>query len=227
MTRVAVVRLDLSRIPLDTSVRTDGMTLDASSPDDAARKAGYAPFVLPVDAVGTAPTLRVVGRIDATQTIRTPQIEAALRREGVTDVVVPPEWNGLALRASIGPIVAATYPGEIEILQAPPVRLETPASFPLARFVATVFRAAGLPPHEANRLGAEFAAHPAWLLDVPADDAAVVETVSLPGGSGLLIEDPDESGGARVTVIVSRPARIYSVSSPSRAESLRLAAMLP
>ncbi len=227
VTRVAVVRLDLSRLPLESSIRTDAPMVRAVSLADAATKAGFAPALPPAGIAGTPREIWVIGRMDVSQTVRTPAIVAALQREGAADVDVPVAWNGVTLRASIGPIVAAAYPGDIEVLQAPPVRLEMPAAFPLARFVATVFRAAGVSAEESRRLGAEFAANPAWLLDVPDDEQAVVETVTLPGGSGLLIEDPREAGGERVTVIVSRPTGIYTVSSPSREQSLRIAGALP
>ncbi len=227
VTRVAVVRLDLSRIPLESSIRTDAALVRAASLADAAGKAGFVPALPPDSIAGTPRELWVIGRMDVSQTVRTAAIAEALQREGAADVEVPAEWNGVTLRASIGPIVAAAYPGEIELLQAPPVRLEMPAAFPLARFATTIFRAGGLPADEARRLGEEFAARPAWLLDVPDDEEAVVETVSLPGGSALLIEDAAESGGERVTVIVSRPTRIYTVSSPSREQSLRVAGALP
>jgi hypothetical protein len=227
VTRVAVVRLDLSRLPLESSIRTDAPLQRATSAADAAAKAGFRPYLPPDDLVGPVREVWVVGRVDVTQVVRTPQIEEALRREGVTDVEVPAEWNGARLHAEVGPVVAAAYPGDVELLQAPPIRLEMPAAFPLARFVDVVFRAGGVPPDEARRLADEFAANPAWMLDVPDDDGALVETVALPHGNGLLIEDVQDSGANRVTVIVSRPTRIYTISSPSRYQSLRVASALP
>jgi hypothetical protein len=177
---------------------------------------------------GGSPVLSIVGRIDVTQRIRTRALEDALRREGVTDVAVPAEWDGTTLRGFIGPLVAANYPGEVEVLQTVPIRLEMPAAFPLERFAEISFRAGGLPRAEAHQLAVAYARQPAWLLDIPADQAVIVETVTLPhGGSALLIEDPNESGGERATVFVSRPTRLYSVSSPTRELSLRIAAALP
>jgi len=41
VTRVAVVRVDLSKIPLDTSIRTDGLQQTVSSLAEAAEKAGF------------------------------------------------------------------------------------------------------------------------------------------------------------------------------------------
>jgi hypothetical protein len=228
VTRVAVVRVDFSKVPLDTSIRTDGLQQTVASLAEAAAKAGFTPVLPPPALTGGAPALSIVGRIDVTQRIHTQALQAALRREGVTDLEVPVEWDGSTLRAVIGPVVAAHYPGEVEVLQTVPIRLEMPASFPLERFAEVSFRAGGLAREDARQLAKEYAKQPAWLLDVPSDEAVVVETVTLArGGSALLIEDPNESGGERATVIVSRPTRLYTVSSPRRELSLRIANTLP
>jgi hypothetical protein len=228
VTRVAVVRVDLSKIPLETSIRTDGFTQTVASLAEAAEQAGFTPVLPPPDVAGAVPVLGIIGRIEMTQRIHTRALADALRREGATDVEVPAEWDGTTLRAVVGPLVSATYPGEVEVLQTVPIRLEMPAAFPLERFAEISFRAGGLPRAEAHQLAVAYARQPAWLLDIPADQAVVVETVTLThGGSALLIEDPNESGGERVTVFVSRPTRLYSVSSPTRELSLRIAATLP
>ena len=227
VTRVAVTRLDASRIPMDTSIRTDASITEAASGDEAAAIAGF-PIFLPAEALaGGAPALRVIGRFDVTQTIRTARLEEGLRRHGVADVEVPAAWDGVTLHGAIGPIVAATYPGGVEVLQAPPVRIDVPADFPLATFLTTLFQAGGIPRHEAQPLAEELAARPAWLLDQADDGSAVIETVTLPGGgSGLLVETDDE-GTFRSTLIVSRPTRIYTVATPTRGRTLAIAAALP
>ena len=228
VTRVAVVRVDLSKVPLDTSIRTDGVQQAVSSLAEAAAKAGFTPVLPPSELAGGVPALSIVGLVDVTQRIDTRALADALRREGATDVAVPAEWNGTTLRAVIGPLVAAKYPGEVEVLQTVPIRLEMPAAFPLERFAEVVFRAGGLAAAEARQLALEYARQPAWLLDLRADESVVVETVTLAnGGSALLIEDPDEAAGDRATVFVTRPTRIYSVSSPTRDQSLRIANTLP
>ena len=223
VTRVAVVRLDLSKVPLDTSIRTDGLQQHVS-PTDAAVRMGFTPSLPPSGLAGGPPELSIVGRVEVTQRIQTRALEAALAREQATDIDVPAEWNGTSLRAVIGPMLVASYPADIEILQTAPIRLEMPADFPLERFAEVAFRAGGVPWREARQLAADYARQPAWLLDVPADEPVLVETVSLPsGGSALLIEDPDDRGGERATVLLSRPTRLFSVSSPDRSLSLRIA----
>jgi hypothetical protein len=223
VTRVAVVRLDLSKIPLDTHIDI-GANRSVASMAAAAREAGFTPSLPPADVAGGEPALSVVSRFTLTQRISTRDLEAALRRENATDVDVPSEWDGTRLRGDIGPIVSATYPGGLTVTQIAPIRLEMPADFPLQRFAEVAFRAGGLPWWEARKLSEEYAAQPAWLLDVPANTAVSVETVSLAeGGSALVVEDPDESPDERVTVIVSRPTRLYAISSPTRELSLRVA----
>jgi hypothetical protein len=222
VTRVAVVRVDLSKVPLDTSIRLDDLQ-EQVAPADAAARVGFTPSLPPPELAGE-PALSIVGRVEMTQRIRTGALEEALAREHATDVEVPGAWNGISLRAVIGPMLVARYPGDVEILQTAPIRLEMPAGFPLERFAEVAFRAGGVPWREARQLAEDYARQPAWLLDVPADETVLVETISLPGGgSALLIDDPGERGRDRATVLLSRPARLFSVSSPDRELSLRIA----
>jgi hypothetical protein len=222
VTRVAVVRLDLSRVPLDTSIRTDGLHQPVDDVDEAAARAGFRPSLPPDDLLAQRPALSVTGAIDITQRIQARALADALVQQGVTDLGVPDTWDGIALRGRIGPLVVAEYGEDVQIVQAPPIELDLPADFPLARFAEVVFRAGGLSWWEARRFGEEFAARPAWLLDIADDRQATIETIQLPGGEALLVEDADE-GRTRATVIISRPARLYTVSSPSRALSLQVA----
>lgn len=223
ITRADVVRLDLSSVPLETSIRTDGLQQQVSDAAAAARIAGFLPSLPPKDVLAEAPALSVVGPIEITQTIRTADLQAALLRVGATDVEVPVLWNGVSLRAVIGPLVFAQYPGDIEVVQAT-IHLDLPAGFPLAQFAEVAFRSAGLSWWEARKLGEEFASRPAWLLDVPENELATVET--LPGGEGFLIDEIEDDGQRRVTVIVNRATRLYSVSTPERQMSLRVASAL-
>jgi hypothetical protein len=72
-------------------------------------------------------------------------------------------------------------------------------------------------------MGEKFAANPAWLLDIPEDEVVHIEEVRLRAGGGLLVEDPIEGGGGRVTVLFSTADRIFAISSGSREESIRIA----
>jgi hypothetical protein len=226
VTRVAVVRMDLSKIPLDTNVRMVGGPVDAGSVAIVAAKVGFTPVLPPAGVLADTPQLAIIDRIEMTQTIRTAAFEQALAKVGATDIDMPAEWDGVRLRGVIGPAVVATYAGDVEIVQTPPIRLEMPAGFPLARFAEAAFRTAGLSWWEARKLGEEYAARPAVLMDLPADQLALVETVDMPAGRGVVVEEPEDGDGGRTTVILSAPSRIYTISSPSRELSLRVAASL-
>ncbi len=163
------------------------------------------------------------------------RVLAGLAAVGAHDVDVPVEWDGVTLRGTVGQSVVAEYAGttsvgrrrdDVTILQTPPIHLELPTGFPLDRFAEAIFRAGGLSWWEARTLGQEYAAHPAWLLDVPRDKAVTVETMPLAGGTAIVIGEAGDGGDSEWTVFVSRPGRLYAVSSLSRDRSLRVAESL-
>jgi len=208
-------------------VRLFGGPIDGGSADDVAAKVGFTPALPPSVVIPDTPQLSIIDRMEVTQTIRAAAFEQALAKVGANDVEVPAAWDGVRLRGIIGPAVLAAYPGDIEIIQTPPIRLEMPAGFPMARFAEAAFRTTGLSWWEARKLGEDYAARPAWLMDVPADELAFVETIDLAAGHGVVVEEPGDGGGARTTVILSTSSRIYAISSPSRELSIRLAGSLP
>jgi hypothetical protein len=58
------------------------------------------------------------------------------------------------------------------------------------------------------------AASPAWLLDVPDDEPASVETVSMSDGSpAIIVDEVGEDGRTTSTVILSRRRGLSSVIS--------------
>ena len=235
VSRVEVVRLDLSKVPLDTNISINGAELSAASVAEASALAGYTVELPSAAVLPSAPVLSVLPPMVLSQRVDTRRLAAALAAAGATGVDVDAEWHGVTLRARIGRTVSARYPGstpvgsrpdDVTILQTPPIRLELPAGFPLDRFAEAVFRAGGLSWWEARTLGQEYAAHPAWLLDVPADGAVTVETVPIPGGTAVVVEEPADGGGSETTVFVSRPDRLYAVTSLSRERSLQVAETL-
>ena len=227
VSRVAVVQMDLSDVPLDGNVHVEGGPIEVPSLAAATERAGFQPVLPPADVVGGSPRFAVLSRMEVTQTIHVSHLEQALQRIGAADLEVPARWEGVTLKGTIGPLVFARYPGDIELLQAQPVRLDLPAHFDLSRFLEIVFRVAGLDEPAARTLALQYAERPAILLDIPENEAAIVETIRLPHGDALLIDDPGHEGGSRVTVLVSRPQRIYSISGPARDVVERLARALP
>ncbi len=228
LNRVDVVRLDLSKLPLHTQVTTNGLEQNVQNVDVAERKVGFRPYLLSPDVVGANPSITVTGPITVEQTIHVRDMESALGKVGASDVQVPAEWEGMQLRTAIGPIVAANYPNDIHVLQSRPIEISVPSGFALEHFAELAFRSIGASSWEARAMAREFAANPAWLLDIPPEAVVSVQEVALSAGPALLIQDFDEKGAVkRATIVRSAGERMYSVSSRSRELSIKIANALP
>jgi hypothetical protein len=228
LNRVDVVRLDLSKLPLHMQVTINGLGQDVQNLDEAERKTGFRPYLPSPEVLHANPSITVTGPITIEQTIHVRDIESALGKVGASDVQVPAEWEGMQLRTKIGPMVAANYPDNVHILQARPIELSVPSGFALEHFAEVAFRSIGVPWWEARTMAQKFAAHPAWLLDIPPDAVVNVQEVALRSGPALLIEDLDGKGAVKpAAVIWSTSERMYSVSSKNRELSVKIADDLP
>jgi hypothetical protein len=222
------VRLDLSDLPLRALVKAGGPPQAAEDFDDAERKAGFRPYLPTSDVLPVNPSLVVIGAMTVEQTVHVSEFQAALINVGARDVQVPAAWEGVQLRASIGPIVNLGYPNDVGILEAKPVELSVPAGFPLERFAEVAFRSIGRSDSEARSLAQRFVTNPAWLMGISADEVANIEQVSLQAGPAMLIEEFNDDGTpGRVTVLRSTAERIYCVLTNSRQLALRIADALP
>jgi hypothetical protein len=226
--RIDVVRVDFSNLPLRTNLTTDGAPEEVQTLDAAEAKAGFRPSLPAAGVLPANPSMVVLGSIEMEQTIHVAELQTALRKAGANDVQVPSEWEGVPLRASIGPMVNLGYPGDVGILEAKPIELSIPTGFPLQRFAEMAFRSIGVSLWEAQALAKDFVTNPAWLLDIPADEVANVERVTLRTGPALLIEDFNDDGTrGRVTVLRSTNERMYCVLTNDRQLALRIAEALP
>jgi hypothetical protein len=227
LNHVDIVRVDLSDLPLRAHVTTNGMSQVAHDEAEAEHLAGFKPN-LPAGVLSSNPQLTVTGPIVAEQTIRVSDLRSALARRGAADVEVPAEWDGVTLRAIIGPMLAADYPGEVQILQSRPVSLSVPSGFPLEAFANAAFRSIGISSRDAASMARKFAANPSWLVDIPPDEVVNLQELSLVNGPALLTEEYGDTGAIeRETVIRSTPDRLYAIMSPSRDLSVKIAAALP
>ena len=154
--------------------------------------------------------MTVTGPISIEQTIHVRAIETALDKEGVTDIPVPPEWEGAQLRTTIGPMVEVDYPDNIRIVQVRPMELLIPPGFDLEYFAEVAFRSIGVSSWEAQLISQKFAAHPAWLLDIPRDPVARVREVSMQKGPALMIEEVDEQGATKRATVVSSTSNQFT-----------------
>ncbi len=222
------VRVDLSRVPLSTSITTNGMEVKVQTEQEASLKAGYPVHLPPRNLLLDPPELAVTGPIVVKQIVQVQDLRAALAKAGATDVQVPDEWQGRELRIGIGPMVIAGYRDDVQVIQAQPMELHVPADFPLLRFAEAAFRCTGLSWWQARAMAEKFAANPAWLLDIPQDEVVNVEEIHLRKGiPAVLVEDPAEEAKERATVLFATPDRIFAVSSSSRERSIRVANSLP
>ena len=227
LNRFDVLRVDLSDAPFHTNVMGSGQHVVAGL-DEAEAQAGLRPRLPVAGSWVGKPTISVIGAMTIEQTVRTSELRSALAGVGASDVVIPDEWDQLTVRARIGPLVAADYPGEIQILQSKPVELFLPAKFPLSQFAEAAFRSLGLSWWEARALARRYVTQPSLLIGIPADEPARIEDVSLRWGSGLLVEEfKDDGGTERVTLVLSTKDAIYAVMSPSREVCLKVADLLP
>lgn len=228
LNRVDVVRVDFSDLPVRAQWTVDGPPQAVQDLGDAARKAGFLPYLPAPGVLPANPSMVVLGAMQVEQTIHVAELRAALDKVGAKDEQVPPEWEGVQLRVGIGPIVNLGYADEVGILQAKPIELSIPAGFPLQRFAEVAFRSLGVSGREARALAQKFVANPAWLLDIPSDEVADVEQVSLRSGPALLVQEFNDDGASGgVTVLRSTSERIYCVFANSRQAALRIADALP
>jgi len=229
LNHVDVVRLDLSDLPLHVQMTTNGLQQPARDLDDAEQKAGFRPHLPPAGVLQATPSLTVTGPISVEQTIHVRELQAALTKVRASDMQVPPNWEGVQLRAEIGPMVAADYPDDVQILQTRAIELSVPSGFPVERFAETAFRSLGVSIWEARSLAQKFVANPGWFLDIPADEVVNIQEVALRNGRALLIEDFADDGKSiqRVTIIRSTRELIYAVMANDRQHALRVAEALP
>lgn len=228
LNRVEVVRLDLSKLPLQMHVTTNGLEQRVQDMEEAERKAGFRPYLPSPGVLHANPGITITGPISVEQTIHVRDIESALAKVGATDVQVPAAWEGAQLRTQIGPMVELNYPDRVHILQARPIALSAPSGFPLEHFAQVAFRSIGVSSWEARTMAQRFAADPAWLLDVPPDAIVNIQEVSLQAGPAMLIEEVNDRGAVKqVTLVRSTRERMYSVSSGNRELTMKIADALP
>jgi hypothetical protein len=216
ITEIGIVRLDLSRLPLQTTVSMNGPTGVVRDLDEAGRKLGFAPNLPP----GRMPVrMTVASPATITQTV---QVDP-LRKLLPADVEVPQEWDGKVLRAAVGATLIAEFDDGVQLVQTQPIEMFLPQGFPLEQFVETVFRAAGMTWREARTFAQKFATHPSWLLNIPKEDEAAVREVRLRSGTAVLIEDRNENKAERFSIVFGTTDRVYLVSAASEQAALRMA----
>jgi hypothetical protein len=176
--------------------------------DEASRRAGFEPRLLPPDVLTGMPSFSVTNEGAARLRLRTPAIRYLLNRAGGSPDEVPDSWNEAVLEIRMGPVVVADYGGTV-LLQSQPFELMTPAGFDLERFYRVALQALGMQEQDARALGVDLSMGPALLMVMPKEDRDLVREFEAGSGRGVLI---DEVYGAGKTVALwSGSDRLYAL----------------
>jgi hypothetical protein len=173
---------------------------------EAERVAGFRPLLPPADVVSGRPKLTVSKRGVMSSTVRVADLERALTAAGITGVSVPKEWEGVTLRVERGPEIGAEYDdAKMGLSQSAPLKLTTPAGFPVGEFMEIAYRLYGKSAADARELSRKFIANPAWMLVFPGHDT--VREVSWKGGRAVA------AGGQGMCFFWSTRDRIFIIGA--------------
>jgi hypothetical protein len=181
--------------------------------NEAGARVHYNPR-LPYQTLSGTPRLSTTFSLSVGTVVRVADLELALRKAGVTDQTVPPQWDGAQLALHTSAIVIAEWP-DIVFAQSLPLTLTVPPGFDFAAYSALVLRVVGVGPDEARRLAQRMGTVPSWLAPIGVDirERATIEEIDLNSGPATLLQETEEDGSVkRITVVWSVPDRVYSLS---------------
>jgi hypothetical protein len=219
--RIEVVQVNLDLLPKESSlrarqVRPPERMIKVATPEEAYQRIGFLPKLPFGHALRGEPKLSVMNPLDYELQLKLDDLHQLLQGAGMTHEALPREWDGARIIMHIGGTVMAEWPeSDAMLIQSPPMTLAVPDGFDLIRFTTLVLRGLGLPPGEAERLGAQMAATPAGMLALGAEDKVGIRQVKLRHGTGTLVYDYDTDRPDRVerlTLLWSTPDRIYVLS---------------
>lgn len=179
--------------------------IPARSLDEAHRRVHYEPRLPRAGVLSGSPNLYTTFGISAGTVVKAVDLALALRKTGVTDQSVPPEWDGAHLALHTSAVVLAQWP-EAALAQSLPLTLSAPANFDFAAFSTLMLRILGVGPEEAKQLAAQMGTTPPWLapLSKDFDRVATFEEITLKSGPATLAEQ-----NGRITLAWSVPDRVY------------------
>lgn len=223
--RVDVVRVDFDSLPDEAhSLRATMIQKPVGAPardiQEAASHAGFAPHLPDPGVLAGTPTLSTLSPMSFGTTLRTSDLELALRKAGVSDLQVPREWDGAELVVRIGSSVNAAWP-EMGLIQAMDPVIATPQGFDLARFATAILRAAGMDAGAGQKFGSQFVRSPALLFGISMEDKVNIREVRLRSGPATLIEDLDDNGKVEQTALLwGANGRVYILTGPAAADRM-------
>jgi hypothetical protein len=216
--RVAFVRVN----PWPEGVPSPGVKLigvpippiPARDVSEAAWRVNYSPRLPRPGVLSDAPRLSTTFSLAAGTVVNAADLELALRKAGVSDQIVPRQWDGARLTLHTSAVVIAEWP-DVVLVQSLPLTLTVPSGFDFPAFSALVLRVLGVGPEEARRLAERAGTSPAWLAPLERDmeGRGTLEEIALNSGPATLLQEVQEDGAMkRITIVWSVPDRVYLLS---------------
>jgi hypothetical protein len=179
--------------------------------EEARWRVHYDPRLPQPGVLASAPRLSTTFPLSAGTMVKVADLELALRKAGIADQRVPPEWNGAQLALHTSAIVIAEWP-KLAMVQSLPLTLTAPAGFDFAAFSALVLHVLGVAPEEARRIAERTNTAPPWLAPFTRDFDAIasLEEITLNSGPATLLQQRGPYGKVdRTTLLWSAPDRVY------------------
>ncbi len=216
--RVAFIRVkgwpEGVRSPQVALIGTPLPPLPARDLDDARWRVHYDPRLPRPGVLSGSPRLYTTFSLSAGTVVQAADLELALRKAGITDQSVPPQWDGAKLAVHTSPIVIAEWP-DVVLTQSLPLTLSAPDGFDFPAYSALVLRVLGVPPTDAQRFAEHAGTAPPWLAPLASDfnQRALIEEITLNSGPATLMDAPAADGAfRRITIMWSVPDRVYLLS---------------
>jgi hypothetical protein len=182
---------------------------------------------LPVGTLNGTPRLATAIGMSAGTVIHVADLQMALRKTGVTDQTVPPQWDGAQIALHTSGAVIAEWP-DIRFAQSLPPTITAPPGFDFPAFSALVLRILGVAPDEAQRLAQRMGTTPYFLAPIDRDfeQRATIEEITLNSGPATLVQQQGwkNDDPKTTTVIWSVPDRVYVLTGKLSRELAILAA---
>ncbi|HLJ46658.1 MAG TPA: hypothetical protein VKU01_11655 [Bryobacteraceae bacterium] len=183
--------------------------ISARDIDEVRSRVHYEPRLPRPGVLSSSPSLSTASGLTAGTVIHTADLKLALRRSGITDQTIPPEWNGAQLTVHTSPVVVAQWP-DILLAQSLPLTITAPANLDVTALATVILRILGLEPAEARRLAQQLGT---ILIDRNLVADATIEQITLHSGPATLVRQSGDGDNAeRIMVIWNVPDRLYVLS---------------
>ncbi len=182
--------------------------------DEARRRVRYDPRLPHAGVLLGSPRLYTMFGLSGGTVVKAADLELALRKAGVADQIVPPQWDGAQLALHTSSIVIAQWP-DIALAQSLPLTLTAPPAFDFSAFSTLILRVLGVGPEEAARLAQRMGTAPPWLVPIgrDLDRTAAIEEITLNSGPATLLQQTGTDGAIkRIVIVWSVPDRVYALS---------------